>query len=201
MDAMWSGWANRSGRGRELVGWIILVLGVGALQLPALGRMASHGVDIVQFELMRTSAEAVRMTTALGTDGLAAARQQLYIDFAYLILYGIALSGACALLAARAARRGHPAIAAAGEAFAVIAVIAAACDAAENIALLAITFGQTAQPWPGAASAFAATKFLLLVLTLVFLLVGLVGSSSDRRASVPVASADGDGEASGADAG
>ena len=51
---MWSAWANRSGRGRELIGWIVLTLGVGALQLPALGRMAAFDVDIVQFELMRT---------------------------------------------------------------------------------------------------------------------------------------------------
>jgi len=180
MDAMWSGWANRSGRGRELVGWIILVLGAGALQLPALGRMAIHGVDIVQFELMRTSAEAVRLTQLLGSDGLAAARQQLYLDFAYLVLYGIALSGGCALLAARAARRGHPAIAAAGGAFAVLAVIAAACDAAENVALLAVTFGHTAQPWPGTASAFAATKFILLAVTLVFLVIGVLASLSDK---------------------
>jgi hypothetical protein len=93
MDAMWSGWANRPGRGRELVGWIILVLGAGALQLPALGRMAANGVDIVQFELMRTTTQAIRLSGMLGPDGLAAARQQLYLDFAYLVLYGIALSG------------------------------------------------------------------------------------------------------------
>jgi len=177
---MWSGWVNRAGRGRELVGWIILVFGVGALQLPALGRMATHGVGIVQFELMRTAAEADRLTSALGADGLAAARQQLYVDFAYLVLYGIALSGGCALLAARAARRGHQAVAAAGGAFAVIAVIAAACDAAENIALLAVTHGHTAQPWPGTASAFAATKFLLLAVTLLYLVLGLLGSMTNK---------------------
>jgi hypothetical protein len=179
MDAMWSGWANRPGRGRELVGWIILVLGAGALQLPALGRMASHGVDIVQFELMRTTTQAVHLSAMLGADGLAAARQQLYLDFAYLVLYGIALSGGCALLAARAARRGHPAIAAAGGAFAVIAVVAAACDAAENLALLAVTFGHTAQPWPGTASAFAGTKFLLLAVTLAFLVIGVLATLTD----------------------
>ncbi len=177
---MWSGWANRPGRGRELVGWIILVLGAGALQLPALGRMAAHGVDIVQFELMRTTTQAIRFSVMLGPDGLAAARQQLYLDFAYLVLYGIALSGGCALLAARAARRGHPAIAAAAGAFAVIAVIGAACDAAENLALLAVTFGHTAQPWPGTASAFAASKFILLALTLAFLIVGVLATLTDR---------------------
>lgn len=192
---MWSGWANRPGRSRELVGWIILMLGAGALQLPALGRMATHGVDIVQFELMRTTAQAVRLTQALGVDGLDAVRQQLYIDFVYLVLYGIVLSGACVLLAARAARRGHPVLAAAGESFAVLAVIAAACDAAENIALLAVTFGHTAQPWPGTASAFAATKFILIVLTLVFLLVGVALSARNRNRH-------GDGDASAfADAG
>ena len=186
---MWSGWANRPGRSRELVGWIILMLGAGALQLPALGRMATHGVDIVQFELMRTTAEAVRLTQVLGVDGLAAVRQQLYIDFVYLVLYGIVLSGACVLLAARAARRGHPALAAAGESFAVLAVIAAACDAAENIALLAVTFGHTAQPWPGTASAFAATKFILIVLTLAFLLIGVALTARNRNHN-------GDGDAS-----
>jgi hypothetical protein len=184
MGGMWSGWANRAGRGRELAGWIILVLGVGALQLPALGRMAVHGVDIVQFELMWTSSEAVRLTALLGADGLAAARQQLYLDFAYLVLYGIAISGACALVGARAARRGHPALAEAGQAFAVVALAAAACDFAENSALLAVTFGHTAQPWPGAASAFAASKFLLLAVALLYIAVGLLATLSNRSASV-----------------
>ena len=194
---MWSGWVNRPGRsrGRELVGWIILTLGVGALQLPALGRMAARGVDIVQFELMRTSDEAVRLSVMLSVDGLAAARQQLYIDYAFLILYGIVLVSACALLAARAARRGHPAIAAAAGAFAVLAVVAAACDAAENIALLAVTFGHTDQPWPGTASAFAATKFLLLAVTLLFLAVGFVASLTDRSAQAPAEGDDGGGSA------
>lgn len=198
---MWSGWVNRPSRGRELVGWIILVFGAGALQLPALGRLAIHGVDIVQFELMRTTNEAVRLSGMLGSDGLAAARQQLYLDFPYLVLYGIALSGGCALLAARAARRGHPAIAAAGGAFAVLAVLAAACDAAENVALLAVTFGHTAQPWPGTASAFAATKFILLALTLVFLIVGVLSTLTDKtRQNEPVQD-DSEGETGGGNAG
>jgi hypothetical protein len=196
MGAMWTAWANRAGRGRELIGWVILVFGVGALQLPALGRMATHGVDIVEFELMRTSAAALRLTAELGSDGLAAARQQLYLDFAYLVLYGVAISGACALLAARAARRGHPAVAAAGGAFAVIAVVAAACDAAENIALLVVTYGHTAQPWPGTASAFAAAKFLLLALTLLFLVVGLIASATNKNVQTGP-----EGETGGADAG
>ena len=177
---MWSGWAKRPGRGRELVGWIILVLGAGALQLPALGRMAAHGVDIVQFELMRTTTQAVRYSGMLGADGLAAARQQLYLDFAFLVLYGIALSGGGALLAARAARRGHPAIAAAAGAFAVLAVVGAACDAAENLALLAVTFGHTAQPWPGTASAFAGAKFILLAVTVVFLAIGALATLTNK---------------------
>jgi len=195
MDAMWSGWANRPGRGRELVGWIILVLGAGALQLPALGRMAAHGVDIVQFELMRTTTQAIRFSEMLGPDGLAAARQQLYLDFAYLVLYGIALSGGCALLAVRAARRGHPAIAAAAGGFAVIAVVGAACDAAENLALLAVTFGHTAQPWPGTASAFAATKFILLALTLAFVIIGVLATLTDKAHQTDPEGASGGGNA------
>lgn len=167
--------------GRELVGWLILVLGAGALQLPALGRMAMQDVDIMQFELMGTSAEATRLVAALGADGLSAARQQLLVDYPYLVIYGLTLWKACQLLGHRAARRGSAAIATWAGVFARLAVIAAACDAVENIGLLLVTYGHTGQPWPMIATGFASIKFTLLGLTALFLLLGVVATGRAGR--------------------
>jgi len=167
--------------GRELFGWILLFLGAGALQLPALGRMAMHDVDILEFELMFNSTEAIRMLGMLGPDGVSAARQQLFIDFGYLVIYGVLLWKACRLLGARAARRGPAWVAKLAPAFAWTAVIAAVCDAVENVGLLVITYGQTSQPWPAVASGYASAKFILLGFTVLFLLVGLSSTFGGPR--------------------
>ncbi|HUQ00743.1 MAG TPA: hypothetical protein VM093_09825 [Aeromicrobium sp.] len=166
--------------GRELIGWLVIVLGAGALQLPALGRMAMHHVDILQFELMYTSNEAVRQTLMLGADGLAAARQQLFIDFGYLVLYGITLWKACHLLGARAARLGPALVARLAPIFAWFAVATAICDAVENLGLLLVTYGHVEQPWPGLASGYATAKYVFLALTLAFLLLGVIATSVGR---------------------
>ena len=166
--------------GRELLGWFLLFLGAGALQLPALGRMAMHDVDIVEFELMFTPTEAIRLVAALGPDGIAAARQQLFVDFGYLVIYGVLLWKACRLLGARAARRGIAWVAKVAPAFAWAAAAAAVCDAVENVGLLVITYGTTGQPWPALASGFASVKFVLLGVTVLFLLVGLLATLARR---------------------
>jgi len=172
---------TRPGRGRELLGWFILFLGAGALQLPALGRMAMQDVDILEFELMATSAEAVRLVTMLGSDGLGAARQQLFIDFGYLVIYGVMLWKACRLLGARAGRRQVDWVAKVAPGFAWAAVIAAACDAVENVSLLLVTYGYTDQPWPALATGYATAKFILLGAVVLFLLVGLVATLKGAR--------------------
>ena len=172
----------RTRQGRELLGWFILFLGAGALQLPALGRMAMQDIDIMEFELMWTSAEAMRITLQLSEDGLAAARQQLFIDFGYLVIYGVMLWKACRLLGARAARRGRTWVAKLAPAFAWVAVIAAACDAVENVSLLVVTYGNTDQPWPALASGYATAKFILLGLAVLFLLVGFVATIAKEQA-------------------
>ncbi len=172
---------TRSPQGRELLGWLILFLGAGALQLPALGRMAGYGVDIIEFELMWTSTEALRTTLLLGEPGLSAARQQLFIDFAYLVIYGVLLWKSCRLLGGRAAHRGVGWIARVAPAFAWTAVVAAACDAVENVALLLITYGHTDQPLPAVASGYATVKFILLALVVLFLVVGLLATLKRDR--------------------
>jgi hypothetical protein len=167
--------------GRELFGWFLLFLGAGALQLPALGRMAMRDVDILEFELMFSSSEAMRLLAMLGPDGIAAVRQQLLVDFGYLVIYGVLLWKGCRLLGARAARVGPTWVAKLASTFAWAGVVAAVCDAVENVSLLLVSYGNTAQPWPALASGYASAKFILLGITALFLLVGLSATFGGPR--------------------
>jgi len=170
---MWSNLVSNPRRGLRLFGMFLLLLGVGALTLPSLGRMDVRGVSILDLELMRTSANAAEQVARLGPSGIDAAKTSIYLDFPFLVLYGIALSAACAVLAARAAERGRATLASAGRAIAWAAPVAAALDAVENVALLQVLNDHVDQPWPGIVFGFASAKFALLTVVVVYLVVGV----------------------------
>ena len=184
---MWSNLVSNSRRGTFVLGLFILTLGVGALALPSLGRMDLRGVSILDIELMRTSENAGQQVALLGSSGVDAAQMSIYLDFPFLVLYALALSAACAVLAARAAERGASSLAAAGRLMAWAAPVAAALDAVENVALLRVLDGQTGQPWPGIAYGFASVKFALLALVVVYLIAGLVLVRRQQPLEAPVA--------------
>ena len=171
---MWSNLVNHPRRGLQLLGLFILWLGVGALALPSYGRMDLRGVSIIELEMMRTSAKATETLAQLEPEGVDAAQMAVYLDFPYLVVYALLLSAACVLVAARADQRGRSGLAAAGRALAWAAVVAAAFDAVENVALLMVLNGNVDQPWPGIAFGFASVKFVLLGVVIVYLVVGVL---------------------------
>ena len=184
---MWSNLVSNPRRGTFVLGLFILTLGVGALALPSLGRMDLRGVSILDLELMRTSENAAQQVALLGSSGVDAAQMSIYLDFPFLVLYALALSAACAVLAARAADRGATTLAAAGRLMVWAAPVAAALDAVENVALLRVLDGQTGQPWPGIAYGFASVKFALLALVVIYLIAGLVLVRRQQPLETPVA--------------
>jgi hypothetical protein len=159
-------------RGLIVLGLLLLTLGVGALALPSLDGMGDVG--IIEFELARTSEQASEYYGELGEDGRDAAEDSLYLDYPYLILYALFYASACVVVAARAAERGMTRLARWGRPLAWGAILGAACDAAENLALLRVLDGHTDQPWPGLAFTFASVKFLLLIAATAYILVGLL---------------------------
>ena len=165
-----TGFAESPRRGWIVLGLLILTLGVGALALPALDDMGDVG--IIEFELARTSEQASEYYGELGEAGRDAARESLYLDYPYLILYGLFYAAACLVVAARGAERGRAGVAAWGRSFAVAGLLAAACDAVENLALLRVLDGHTDQPWPGIAFTFASVKFLLSAAVVLYVLIG-----------------------------
>ena len=160
-------------RGLIVLGLLVLTLAVGALALPAIDDMGDVG--IIEFELARTSEQASEYYGELGESGRDAARESLYLDYPYLVLYAL-------FYAARVRRRGRPGRGARhgpawrgwGRPLAWGAFVAAACDAIENLALLRVLDGHTDQPWPGIAFTFASVKFLLITAATIYIVVGFL---------------------------
>ena len=161
-------------RGLIVLTLFVATLAVGALALPSLGEMSDRGVGIIEFELARTSAKASEYYGALGEVGRDAARESLYLDYPYLVLYGLFFAAACTVVAARATERGMDGLARLGRALAIGALVAAACDAVENAALLAVLGGHTDQPWPAVAFGFASIKFVLTIAAALYVIVGFL---------------------------
>jgi hypothetical protein len=170
-------------RGLIVLGLLVATLAVGALALPALDDMGDVG--IVEFELARTSEKASEYYGELGEKGGDGARESLYLDYPYLILYGLFYAAACLVVGARAAERGMDRLAAWGRPLAVGALLGAACDAVENAALLQVLDGHTDQPWPGIAFSFATTKFALLIAASLYAIVGFLLTLRSRGTSSP----------------
>jgi hypothetical protein len=159
-------------RGLIVLGLLVLTLAVGALALPALDDMGDVG--IVEFELSRTSEQASEYYAELGDSGRDAAQESLYLDYPFLILYGLLYAAACLVVAARAAERGMSRLARWGRPLAWAGLASAACDAIENVALLRVLDGHTDQPWPGIAFTFATVKFVLSAAAVLYAVVGFL---------------------------
>lgn len=161
---------------RRLALWLLaaLWLVLGAAQLPAIGTMSDHGTSVIEFELMRTTARTAEVLADLGGEGRDAARTQLWLDYPYLIAYGLFLSLACTAIADRARARGKIRWQRVGELLAWGALGAALFDAIENAALLSILGGHADQPYPGIAYTAALGKFALSIMASAYALVGWV---------------------------
>jgi hypothetical protein len=155
---------------------VVLVVGCGLAQLPALTAMDAAGADVLSFELMGTSARAEQVLAEWGEAGRAAAADQLRWDVGFLVGYGLLLW--LVATAVGASRR-----------VAVLGPLAAGADALENASLAVVLSGTTTQPWPALAATFASVKFALLAAWVVGVVVTLVRRrglrSRDAARSVP----------------
>jgi hypothetical protein len=161
-------------RGLVLLGLFLASLVFLVLMQGPVDEMSDRDVGVIDFELARTSEKASEYYALLGDEGRDEARKQLYLDFPYLVLYGLFYAGACLVVAARAAERGMDKLARWGGPFAIAGLVAAGCDAVENIALLRVLDGHTDQPWPGIAFTFASAKFLLISAAVLYAVIGFL---------------------------
>ena len=118
---------------------------------------APHG--IVSFELAWTPEGLSQVFSGWSPETLELARLNTLVDFAYLIAYGAALSGACLLLEAPLARL-----------FAAASMTAAFLDLIENVAGLILLAGQKSATLIAVMSSSALVKFTLVGCVLLYLL-------------------------------
>lgn len=164
--------------------WVlaIVVLGLGAWMLSLDATMQdAGGYGIVDYELAFTSERTGEILTAWGEEGRDAARLQLWLDYVYLVAYGLLLWLAVKAVRDGALRRGWTRFARPGGAIAILPLLAAGADAVEDAFLLLALGGHGGDAAPLLGGAFAAVKFAALAVTLLYLLVGLVGFALHRR--------------------
>jgi hypothetical protein len=154
--------------------WFLVLLVANALYILFIGlylRPLTSG-EIVKFELAKEASVAETIVQ----DWVAAGKyekavQSIYIDFLFIVLYTAGLSVACMFLS-RLTR--HEILIRTGYFFSYLVMAAGICDVIENFALLKSLFG-TIRTWNTIlAYDMAATKFSLIILTILFLAICLI---------------------------
>lgn len=170
---MWGRDTFRVTRGRGLIASGIATLVLLLAMSPAEERMQdTGGPGIVSFELAGSQDRADEILAEWGEDGRDAARQSLWIDFGFLLAYGIFLTLAVAAIRDLARERGWRRLGAIGGVVVSFGALGAACDALENICLL-LTIEGAGAALPLLATIFAAFKFIFLAGAIAYLLAGL----------------------------
>lgn len=159
-------------RGRALVLLAVAVLALLAAMKPAEDRMTENGAGIVAFELAGSADRSQEIQDEWGKDGRDAARQQLWIDYGFMLAYGAFLVLAAAATRDLARSRRWRRLVVVGALAVPAGGIAAGCDAVENACLL-LTLGGAGGWAPVTATVFAVAKFSLLVVSLAYILAGL----------------------------
>lgn len=130
------------------------------------------GPGMVPFELSGGQHRADEILAEWGEDGQDAAREQLWIDFGFLLAYGSFLTFALATVLDIARTRGWRRLAAIGGVVVFFGALGASFDALENVCLL-LTLGGAGAAFPLLATVFATCKFTLLTLAIAYLIAVL----------------------------
>lgn len=168
-------------RQRALVLLAVAALALLAAMQPAEERMTDNGPGIVAFELAGSADRSQEIQAEWGEDGRDAARQQLWIDYGFMLAYGAFLVLAAAATRDLARSRGWQRLTTFGALAVPAGGIAAACDAVENACLL-LTLGGAGDWAPITATVFAVAKFALLAIAIAYLLAGLAMRLLNRPA-------------------
>jgi hypothetical protein len=139
---------------------------------PAEGRMQDAGPGMAPFELTGGQGRADEILSEWGEDGQDAAREQLRIDFGFLLAYGAFLTLAVGAVRDLAGKRGWRLFAAVGGVAVFFGALAATFDALENVCLL-LTLNGSGAALPLLATIFAACKFILVIVAIAYLIAGL----------------------------
>jgi hypothetical protein len=152
--------------------WILLMVNVLFIVASGFYLQPLTSRAIVDFELAKETPVAERMVQNWETAGLLhKAKESIYIDFLFIVLYTTGLSVASVFMG-RLTR--HEILVRAGNFFSYLVISAGICDVIENVALLKSLHGAVRSWNVILAYDMAATKFSMLILTILFIGICLV---------------------------
>jgi hypothetical protein len=135
--------------------------------------MQSKGPEIIAFEFAASNTRATQIMAEWGTTGRSAARLSLWIDYGYMISYGVFFTLAGLATRDLAGQRDWRRLAAAGTFVPFFAAAAAMFDASENVALLVTLGGHGGSFAPVFATVCSSIKFTLIAIAIGYVLIGL----------------------------
>ena len=141
---------------------------------------------IISFELAGNINASMSILASWDEAAKIYAGLSLVIDFAYLISYGLFLSLACHMLSERLTQTGR--VIRFSDIVSFISwlpLVAALFDAIENTALIFLLLGSKSEIFSSMANLFAITKFIFVLLAILYLIIGLSSLfyllASDRK--------------------
>ncbi len=182
-------WVSESSR--KTVFWvlfglaILLMIALQVLGAPLKTQAAPAG--IVSFELAGSINAAEKIVSSWDGQARTYAGLNLGLDYLFIFAYAGAIGLGCALLAASVARR-HKVFASIGFVLSWAQLLAAACDATENYALISLLLGSRVNGLALLARACAIPKFLIVLLGLAyfaFALIVLLVWAARRKQNLP----------------
>jgi hypothetical protein len=143
--------------------WMVLM---GSLVKP----LNSQG--IVAFELAKTpNVAAAILKEWQEKDLIGNARKSIYLDFIFLLLYSISIGLGCVLLSRFTQ---NELLVQSGSVLSKVVPLAGLCDVVENLAMLKTLCGLVTSLPVTIAYWFAVVKFLIVAVSLLFLLICLI---------------------------
>lgn len=134
------------------------------------------GPGIVGFEFAGSEEDAAEILADWGERGQDAARASLYLDFPYLIAYGIFLTLAAAAVRDRVRACGLRRLTVIGTVAIALPAAGAGFDAIEDVGLLVALEGDGGDTAPLLAAVCATLKFVLVTAALLFIAVGWIAA-------------------------
>lgn len=149
---------------------------------PMEDRMQANGPGMVPFELSGGQSHADEILAEWGSEGRDAAREQLWIDYGFMLAYGTFLGLAGATVRDLCRALGLRRLARIGTIATWLGPSAAGFDALENACLL-LTLAGAGAAFPFLATIFAVCKFALVVAAIAYLVVGIATLLGSRIAA------------------
>jgi hypothetical protein len=154
--------------------WIFLALNIAFIIVSKNILMPLETRDIIRFEVAKKVpvAESIMREWTIPDDTLYnKAIQSIYLDYLFIVLYTVGLSIASVYLSQLT---GHPVLKRAGRFMVFLIVGAGVCDVIENMAMMHSLTGYLNGWNVWVAYDMAVTKFSIIILALIFLVVCLV---------------------------